>query len=119
MHIVLKRRGKGWSADIAEWPGSPYVGRGATRLDALAALVFYAMFNPVEEFRTTADSSSRGSMRAAAGSTGIARPRPLMWRLKKKKRVAISLIVVAILRRNLNIAPAPRLMISRKRLTAN
>lgn len=59
MHIVLRRRGEGWSADIAEWPGSPCVGRGATEIDALAALAFYTMFNPIEEFKTTADSCVR------------------------------------------------------------
>jgi hypothetical protein len=43
MVIKLKRNGEYWTADIKDLPGSPVVGIGKTKLEALASLFRYTL----------------------------------------------------------------------------
>ena len=43
MVIKLKRNGEYWTADIKEFPGSPVVGIGKTKVEAFASLFRYTL----------------------------------------------------------------------------
>jgi hypothetical protein len=43
MVIKLKRNGEYWTADIKDLPGSPVVGIGKTKVEALASLFRYTL----------------------------------------------------------------------------